>query len=195
MTDLRKAARGRPCMVRLPGICNGNPQTTVLAHYRLAGISGMGIKAPDLIGAWACSACHDECDRRTQKKEREYVLLAHAEGVFRTIYELIKGGLKVETKQRTRSDPQNRYLWGVCYPTILQAGGETLSGWDAEDLHEYFLGEHFGWETLDGFGRKRLRPLRRSSKLTRIEFADYVGFIQRKAAELGIFIPDPDTSP
>jgi hypothetical protein len=42
--NLRKAARGRGCMIRLPGICNHNSETTVLAHVRLAGVSGMGIK-------------------------------------------------------------------------------------------------------------------------------------------------------
>jgi len=41
MTNLRKEARGRNCQVRLPGICNGNPETTVLAHYRMAGLNGM----------------------------------------------------------------------------------------------------------------------------------------------------------
>ncbi|MBN0566960.1 nuclease domain-containing protein, partial [Klebsiella pneumoniae] len=25
MADLRKAARGRECQVRIPGVCNGNP--------------------------------------------------------------------------------------------------------------------------------------------------------------------------
>ena len=60
--NLRKLARGRECQVRLPGVCNGNPETTVLAHYRLAGISGIGMKSPDLIGAWACSDCHYTVD-------------------------------------------------------------------------------------------------------------------------------------
>lgn len=36
MADLRKAARGRECQVRIPGVCNGNPETTILAHIRLA---------------------------------------------------------------------------------------------------------------------------------------------------------------
>ncbi|EFO2125822.1 hypothetical protein DP030_24335 [Escherichia coli O106] len=27
MADLRKAARGRECQVRIPGVCNGNPET------------------------------------------------------------------------------------------------------------------------------------------------------------------------
>jgi hypothetical protein len=66
-----------------------------------------------------------------------------------------------------------------------------LPGWDAEDVHEYMLGEWSGWEALEGLGRKRLRPLRRSSRLNKQEFADFVDFIQRKAAEHGVFIPDP----
>ena len=37
MVDLRKAARGQMCTVRIPGYCNHDPETSVLAHYRLAG--------------------------------------------------------------------------------------------------------------------------------------------------------------
>lgn len=36
MVDLRKAARGQMCTVRIPGYCNHDPETSVLAHYRLA---------------------------------------------------------------------------------------------------------------------------------------------------------------
>lgn len=91
-----------------------------------------------------------------------------------------------------RSDQQNRYLWGVCYKTILDSG--HLQGWDSEDLHEYLLGEHFGWEVIEGFGKRRLKPLRRSSALNKMEFRDYVDFIQRKMADLGIFIPDAEAA-
>ena len=96
-----------------------------------------------------------------------------------------------EHKQR-RSDQQNRYLWGVAYPAVLEGGGESLRGWTAEDLHEYFLGEHFGWEVVEGFGKRRQRPIKRSSRLSKTEFSDFVAAIQLKAAELGIFIPDPE---
>ena len=89
-----------------------------------------------------------------------------------------------------RSENQNRYLWGVVYPTILKAG--HLDGWHAEDLHEFFLGEHFGWETLDGMGRKRVKPLKRSAKLTKQEFSEYVAFIQQRASGMGIYVPDPE---
>ena len=98
----------------------------------------------------------------------------------------------VQELKKSRSGAQNRYLWGVAYPAILEAGGEILGGWTADDLHEYFLGEHFGWETIEGFGRRRMKPLRRSSKLTTMEFSDFVASIQRKAAELGIYVPDPN---
>ncbi len=93
-------------------------------------------------------------------------------------------------KGGTRSMSQNAYLWGLVYPTILEHG--TLEGWTKDDLHEYFLGEHFGWDVLEGFGKKRLKPLNRSSSLSKMEFVDYVAFIQQKAAEMGIVIPDPE---
>ena len=102
--------------------------------------------------------------------------------------------VSVNEYRKTRSNEQNRYLWGVCYPTILETGGETLAGWTKEDLHDYFLGEHFGWETIEGFGKKRIKPFRRSSKLSTMEFVDFVDFIQQKAAELGIYIPSPNES-
>jgi hypothetical protein len=55
------------------------------------GISGMGTKSPDLIAAWACSACHDAIDRRSHTDlDRDYVRLAHFEGMARTIAELYK---------------------------------------------------------------------------------------------------------
>jgi hypothetical protein len=92
--NLRKAAKGRDCMVRIPGVCNHNPETTVLAHIRLAGVSGMGLKADDLLGAWACSSCHEAIDRRAEMDlDRDYVRLAHLEGMARTIAALRREGV------------------------------------------------------------------------------------------------------
>lgn len=93
-------------------------------------------------------------------------------------------------KGGSRSIQQNRYLWGVVYPTVIE--GAQLEGWRNDDLHEYFLGEHFGWETIEGFGRKRVKPIHRSSTLNKTEFVDYVAFIQERAAGLGIYVPDPE---
>jgi hypothetical protein len=91
--NLRNEARGRGCMVRLPGVCNHNSETVVLAHVRLIGVSGMGMKADDLLGAWACSACHDVIDRRARTDmDLKEVRLAHLEGMVRTIAQLRKEG-------------------------------------------------------------------------------------------------------
>ncbi len=96
--------------------------------------------------------------------------------------------VEVKEKKRKRSDPQNRYLWGVCYPAILK----HLEGWEAEDVHEYCLGECFGWDRLTGLNRDKARPLKRSSTLTVVEFMNYVDWIQRHMAEKGIYVPDPN---
>ncbi|WP_130835538.1 DUF1364 domain-containing protein [[Erwinia] mediterraneensis] len=92
MSNLRKEARGRECQVRLPGVCNGNPETVVLAHYRMVGICGTGMKPDDLFGAWACSGCHDEIDRRTRRCDATEARIAHLEGVIRTQNALLREG-------------------------------------------------------------------------------------------------------
>jgi hypothetical protein len=64
--NLRKLAKGQACLLRIPGHCNGNRETVVLAHIRRASSGGMGLKPPDLCGVWACSGCHDALDRRVR---------------------------------------------------------------------------------------------------------------------------------
>ena len=64
---IREFAKGRPCQFRVPGICNGNPETSVWAHVPRGGIAGMGQKAPDICGGIACSDCHDYIDGRSSR--------------------------------------------------------------------------------------------------------------------------------
>lgn len=82
MANLRKAARGRECTVRIPGYRNGNPETSVLAHYRPAGTCGTGCKPDDTQAAIACNGCHDVIDGRTKTTDFTYdeLRLMHAEG-------------------------------------------------------------------------------------------------------------------
>jgi hypothetical protein len=94
LKNLRKIAHGQECQVRLNDICNGDPATTVLAHYRLIGLSGMGFKSPDICAAFACSSCHDAIDRRTHLElERDFVQLMHLQGVVRTLAILQQKGI------------------------------------------------------------------------------------------------------
>lgn len=60
----REMARGRECMIKLPGVCCRNPETTVLAHSN-QGIhgKGMGLKSGDQYGVWACFTCHQWLDQ------------------------------------------------------------------------------------------------------------------------------------
>lgn len=92
MANLRELARGEKCTIRLPGICNHDPETTVLCHVRLIGVSGMSDKAADLLGAWGCSACHAACDTSgpLDYEKRRAALL---EGTARTIHQLVKRGV------------------------------------------------------------------------------------------------------
>ena len=100
--------------------------------------------------------------------------------------------MTLEPWRKPRSNAQNNYLNGVVYPMILEAGGEALRGWHRADLHEYFLGECWGWERLEGLNHKRMRPAKRSSKLTQAEFTEYLHFIENKCIELGIGpLPEP----
>lgn len=92
-TNLRKEAAGRMCQVRIPNVCQARDDDCVLAHLQYpAGVRGMGHKAPDLLGAWACSACHAEVDRRTRKVEVDFARQCMYEGVIRTQQQLILEG-------------------------------------------------------------------------------------------------------
>ena len=99
--------------------------------------------------------------------------------------------IEITEWKKPRTNQQNAFLWGVAYPAILEGGGEALAGWTRDDLHEYFLGECFGWEMLEGFGRKRMRPLKRSSALTKQEFSEYLNFLENRCMDMGITIPEP----
>lgn len=93
--------------------------------------------------------------------------------------------------RRKRSDPQNRYLWSL-YDYIIRTGGESMAGWTRDDLHDFFLINHFGGETKQLFGKRRITPVRRSSRLNKQEFTDYVESIMRFMAERGVYLPSPE---
>ena len=94
MSKLRKSARGQACLVRLPGVCNFNPETTVLAHL---GGGGMGRKQPDLFGAFCCSNCHANIDGAVKSIfNKDYLRMAFLEGMVRTqLYWLENGLVKI----------------------------------------------------------------------------------------------------
>ena len=63
---LRRSAFMEECTARISGVCNHNPETSVLAHYGQPGETGMGLKPDDTSAAILCSACHDVLDMRVR---------------------------------------------------------------------------------------------------------------------------------
>jgi hypothetical protein len=88
MIDLRRLARDYPCEVRLDQ-CKSQP--TCLAHLRQTGISGMGMKAPDVLGCPACDSCHERVDR-TERGNPD-TQLAFYRGIARWINRLVKDNI------------------------------------------------------------------------------------------------------
>lgn len=99
--------------------------------------------------------------------------------------------IDVKAFRRNRSNEQNRYLWGAVYRAIIDACDAPKP--EADHLHEYWLGECFGWSVCDVMGWAKKVPMKRSSKLTTLEFQQFWQFIQRRCAEtMGLHIPDPE---
>ncbi len=106
--------------------------------------------------------------------------------------------LEVTVKKwvKTRSNEQNRYLFGVCYPPIAEA-----KGYDVNAVHEWMCGQHFGWEDRkcpktphnpDGLESVPIRTTTKPDKLSVAAFSTFVEMVQRIAAQAGVFIPDPE---
>lgn len=106
--NLRKAAAGEPCLIRIPGECRGDPAYTVLCHVRVIDVSGAGLKAPDIIAALGCDRCHDICDGRVPTltytyDQRRLMLL---EGMARTQARRIEQGYILTAGEREQPQPK-----------------------------------------------------------------------------------------
>lgn len=97
----------------------------------------------------------------------------------------------IRERKSQRTIDQNSLLWSI-YSEIIKRGGEAMQGYDKDDLHEVFLGIHFGEETREVLGKVRTVPLRRSSGLSKHEFSEFVDHIIRFMAERGVVIQSPN---
>ena len=109
--------------------------------------------------------------------------------------------VEVTEARSERSIQQCRYLNGVAYKLI----GDAI-GYERDEVSEFLCGTYWGWR------EKRVPkkpscpvgiesvPIRTTTTdengkrcvLSKLEFCDYVAFVQRFAAHRNIFIPDPD---
>jgi hypothetical protein len=126
--------------------------------------------------------------------------LAHM--VLASLDELVAWRVVVEPVIVERTLQQNKYLNGVAYKML---GDKT--GYERDELHEYFLGLFFGWKekkvprkpsNLNGIESVPVRTTTtdetgKRTVLSTDEFWKYVEFLQRFAAQkLQMVIPDPD---
>ena len=112
------------------------------------------------------------------------------DGTFKVTYEEVES---------TRKLNQNAALWAVAYPPIMESIG--LRGEkEREEIHEYFCGEYWGWQHINILGKMKARPIRTTTTneegkrevISKSAMYDFYSFIQQRAAENGIFVPDPD---
>jgi len=85
---IRKFARGKPCQMRLGGICTHDPAKSIWSHppFGSAG-KGMGMKSFDVCGAIACTACDAALDQPGANlvATRDEVVLAFMHAHFRSL--------------------------------------------------------------------------------------------------------------
>ena len=96
--------------------------------------------------------------------------------------------VRPESKQRT--NPQNKYYWGVVLRLISE---ET--GYDTEELHNIFKGMFLreAAEITKGDKRVVIPYIKSTRDLDTKEFDEYIEKIKRWAAmELSLYIPDPN---
>jgi len=62
---IRESARGENCTLKIAGVCNYDPETTILAHLPDES-HGMAMKSDDISACYCCSSCHDILDMRVQ---------------------------------------------------------------------------------------------------------------------------------
>ena len=97
MSKITESARGRECQIRIPGVCNHDTTTVVWCHANgSAAGKGIGMKSPDLLGAYGCFNCHSVVDGAPATPEvysRSEVRLMFWEGHARSLRILIEEGL------------------------------------------------------------------------------------------------------
>lgn len=77
---LLEMARGRHCLLCVPGVCHGGTETTVAAHSNWAchGNKGGARKADDEYSVWACGVCHTWLDQGSAAKDVKKMAFAMA---------------------------------------------------------------------------------------------------------------------
>lgn len=96
---IRDSARGKECLMHIPGVCTHDPSKTIWSHYRgLIGGKARGLKADDLCGCYACTDCDavydgqrkppmgmnwDEVELAWFEAHIKSIVMLHADGILK----------------------------------------------------------------------------------------------------------------
>ena len=95
MSKITASANGEDCQVRYIGVCTYDPAKTIWSHCR-HGAAGKGkaIKALDIAGAYACTACDAAYDQMIGTSQtRDELDLDWFMGHIRSLVKLNEKGL------------------------------------------------------------------------------------------------------
>lgn len=106
---LLSMARGQPCMLRIPGVCNNDWRTTVACHSNLSihGKSGAR-KADDQNICVGCFACHRWLDQGPAPYEVKLAAFLAGHALQRLAWQRIAGDMTYSPKDR------RAVHWALC---------------------------------------------------------------------------------
>lgn len=125
-------------------------------------------------------------------------VLANAQGFLAHLSAQKTWTVTIKPYSKPRSCAANAYLWSVVYPTIVR----ELSG-VADDWHELFCIEFFGERSVELCASRIVKPVRTTTTdesgkrdvLPTAEFWRFVDFVRQRAAEGGVYVPEPNEAP
>lgn len=92
--------------------------------------------------------------------------------------------------KKQRSNPQNKYYWGVVLPRISEHTGFTI-----EEAHEVLKSKFLkGWKNVDtAKGYVELEYVRSTTDLNTSEFEAYMTKVREFCSiELNVWVPEPN---
>lgn len=104
--------------------------------------------------------------------------------------------VEIKPYSQSRTLKQNRALFGLAYDVLCEFAGYEGAR-ERERLHEHMCGEFFGWRQDRLLGAVPIRTTTTDATgardvIDRKTMAEFYAFLQRKGAEIGCDIPDPD---
>jgi len=100
--------------------------------------------------------------------------------------------MEVEVRTSKRSNPQNRYMWGIVIPMIQAGLNDFGNEFSKEETHD-FLKAKFNNKEIELTEGHYIDVPQSTTRLDTMGFMEYILKIQQFASEmLGLVIPDPN---